>query len=91
MTPYGPVLIGVGGAAVLVAYLSERYHSRRFAEHVETLEALREQDRDDEIADEVRAFHDDRRVDLAIEAMFWGHVGGFTVLFVGLFVTLYNQ
>lgn len=88
MSVIGPVFIGVGGVAVCIGYICERYHNARFDEHLATLERLHEHGRDDEIPGELRDFHDDKYVDYAIEGMFWGHVGGIFLLFVGVFLTI---
>lgn len=84
----GPALIGVGGFAILVAHYCERYHARRFQEHVDALELAHERGDDRGIRYEVRNFYEDRRVDWAISGMFWGHVAGIGLLMVGVLVLL---
>lgn len=82
------VLVGLGGFGIVASIYAERYHSHRFETHTDTLEAHYEADDRDAMSEEVKRFHEDRRVDWAIWAMFWGNVVGMVLLGIGLFLLL---
>lgn len=71
---------------VLVGAAANRYHSRRFTAHTDRLHRLSQAGETEAIPEAVEAFHEDRRVDLAIELMILEPVG-FGILFMG--VTFY--
>lgn len=86
MTVVGVALVAVGGVALAVGNVLEKYHSRQFAAHTERLQRA-SPDRD-AIDRELRRFHDDSRVDWAIHGMTVCHIGGVLLLFVGAFLLI---
>jgi len=87
MNAIGAALIGVGGVGFILSHYLERYHNRRFREHIDALEAAQKRG-DAAIGDEVREFHEDSRIDWAIEGMFWSQVVGITLISAGILLFL---
>lgn len=82
--PIGYVFLAVGGVLVAVGTVANRYHSRRFDAHTDRLSRFSQADDEAAIREEVRAFHEDRRVDVATRLLIAEPIG-VVVLITGLF------
>lgn len=86
------LVAGATSVVVLATIAAERWHSQAFKTHTDRLETLAERDDHDALGEEIKRFHDDRRVDVAMWVMQWGNLlavvlAGITgSLAVGMFI-----
>lgn len=81
-------LLFAGGVLTMLTVAANRYHSRAYKGHIDRLEQHRRDDEYDAIAQEVRQFHDDRRVDLAVNVLLLEPVAAFCLI-TGVFLLLW--
>lgn len=81
--PIGDVLIAVGGVMIAAGALANRYHSRRFEEHIDTLRRLANENEASAASQEVQEFSEDRWIDVTTHVMLWEPLG-IIILITGL-------
>lgn len=78
------VTVGVVGVLVLVlSTAAERYHSRRFAEHTERLATYAKDGQSDSLDAEIRRFHANQTLTLAVDVMAFGYPFGTAAVVAG--------
>lgn len=78
------VAVGVVGVLVLlVSRAAEQYHNRRFTEHTERLARFATESETERLDEELRRFHTDRTLDLAIDVMTFGYPLGTAAVVAG--------
>lgn len=71
---FGVILIGMGLIFVAVGVTANRYHAKRFQEHMENIHMLNGEDQQ-AIQEEIEAFRSDGSIDIAISLMWLDGLG----------------
>lgn len=86
MSLLGYGLIAFGAVVFALGSYLERWHSQRFEEHTSRLEELYLEGEDDKVSKELQEFHNDKRIDYAIDGMVICHGLGIIALGMGFFL-----